>query len=221
MDENELERLEFETQHEATWQTLQAATGQRDLVVKLHGGLVAVLSVSLPSLAAAKLHREDVASLVLGFLSVGTLVLAAATHSFLRGVQSLRMLQFQMYSASRYSRWVLGQRQEQATYFSNLLDTPEVRPLRRQLDPMGLTVANVRQYFVADAVLAPACAFAAAAVQADGAARVALGIAAVVLGAVAGAVARRQTDLHIRRHEESTSRAVVRRYRELGVIPPE
>ena len=217
MEESHLEQLEFQTQHEATWQTLQAASGQRDLVVKLHGGLVALLTVAVPTLAA---HYEDSAlpRLLLIYVAVGALVLSAATQSFLRGVQSLRMLQFEMFSASRYSRHMLAAGQQRDTYFSDLLDRPRVPSLREQQDPMGLIVQNVRHYLLVDVVVAPLAGMTAIALSLPMAPGVAVGVAGVVVAALAWLAARRAVDRIIKDHEDRTSERVEARYRALGVL---
>lgn len=65
------------------------------------------------------------------------------------GVQAMRRLQFQMYSAERYSRLKLRPVGE-PTYFSHLIANPQMRPLAQQQDPMGLTVGSVRVLLLFD-----------------------------------------------------------------------
>jgi Flp pilus assembly protein TadB len=217
MEEAQLEQLEFQTQHEATWQTLQAASGQRDLVVKLHGGLVALLTVAVPTVAS-HYSGDALARILLVYVAVGALALAAATQSFLRGVQSLRMLQFEMFSASRYSRHMLAAGQRRDTYFSDLLDRPRVPRLKDQQDPMGLIVQNVRHYLLVDVVVAPLAGIAALALALSTAPAIVLGVAGVVVAALTWTVVRRMADRTIKEHEDRTSERVEARYRALGVL---
>lgn len=154
--------LEVQLQHDATWRTLDAAVKQRDLVAGFHGGLVGLAGIAVPVLIATHLPAGTVVLLTLGTLDAAVALIIFIAAYNLRGVQGLRMLQMKQNAAGRHaSRMLAGGDVSRAGYF----DEPEPSPatvtaLRRQLDPMGLTVATTRHYVLADAYLAALCAVA-------------------------------------------------------------
>jgi len=222
-------QTEFQLEHDATWKTLDAAAAQRDLVTKFHGGLILFLGVLLPVLAG-NLGIE--ASLIAGIiiLDVAILLVVFLSYYILVGVQEFRMLQFLQDASCKYSRYILAGSQRQATFF----DTRSfaVPSLSDQHDPMGMVVTTTRHFFFADVFAAAMLAtitiagFIVYAVtgfrsmrQSLPAAPIGLAIGGLLVGGLATHLVRRRIDRMIRLSEAATSRAIEKRYRELGLVP--
>jgi hypothetical protein len=148
-----------------------------------------------------------------------------AARYLLLEVQAQRMLQFWLYSGIRYSRTLLSE--GIPTYLSDLVDEKNirVRRLRCQHDPMGTVVSSVRSIMIADGVLAVLLGGAGVAVlnlQNQGPVAVTpFALASLVLLSVVLVALVRNVDTSIRASEESTSKAVIERYRVLGQIEPD
>ena len=144
---------EIQLQHDATWRTLDAAIRQRDLVAGFHGALVAAAGIAAPLAISARGSGQVMLWLILAISDAAGLLLVFLSGWSLRGAQGLRILQIEQEAAGRHaSAILLGAR---GGYFDHG-GSVRVQPLARQLDPMGLTVATIRQYLLADVWLAAA-----------------------------------------------------------------
>ena len=205
----EFHKLELQMQNAASWQVLDSVFSQRDMVTRLHAGLFIVLSF----LAGAKVRPW----VLLAALAVGLVVVAVVAVSSTMLAEYNRGLQFLVYSAERYSRYVLA---GDDAFFSSLIDVQGMPPLREQRDPMGYQVKALLAISGVDCFLAVGSIVLLTAHElGDGRSLVSTTglLTGCVLGAGAAAATLTWLRLRIRAHERSITRAVETEFGRLGV----
>lgn len=212
----DFELVEFQLQHAATWATLSAVQGQRDLCIKLHGGLAVVFPFLVERLSFLGVFMS---------VSVALTLLSYVTWT-LRGVCkrcvgcSFRCTQP---SATVGSSCDPSANQPTSVTSSRILRCDRWHSSRTR---MGLTVGSVRVLLLFDVFVTVgllsyllACAASESLRQPEDAflaTVLTVGLCAAVAACVSGLV-RLQVDRAISDQESSTSAGVVARYNELGV----
>ena len=218
-----LEQQEFQVQHDATWRTLEAASAQRDLVYRFHGGGGALIGVGFSALSTS-LGVAKAGTLALCGLDLAIAFVALISYYNLLGVQELRMLQVKLDAAINFSRYQLTGGGVHRTFFTASALEASVPTLRGQRDPMGLVVTSLRHFFFGDLAIGAAAIVATPFVILDAAGALnswaipALGVAIVLCAVLATAVVlvvRVHIDRAIRASEDATRDDINDRFRSL------
>jgi hypothetical protein len=150
---NEVYVLDVTHQNDATWRVLDSAVAQRDQATRLHGTAVALAVVFLPLVGS---HYSDAAIVAIGLAIV--VFLALVTYFSLLGVGALRLQQFLLSYAGGHASLLLED-PNRPRFFSMTKDAEgrvliRIVRLRRQSDPMGLSVRSLLTLFVIDGAIA-------------------------------------------------------------------
>ena len=151
--DNQVYALDVAHQNDATWRVLDNAVAQRDQATRLHGTAVAIAVVFLPLVGS---RYSDSAIVAIGLAIV--VFLGLATYISLLGVGALRLQQLLLSYAGGHASLLLED-PHRPRFFSLARDEEgrvliRIVRLRRQSDPMGLSVRALLTLFILDGVIA-------------------------------------------------------------------